>query len=151
MLTFDLFTARSNLRPHVEKSFSQWIIKINGWNLQRMIKVVKLFSYCQNFMGYLPLPFSYMYVCKLVKSLNVISERAWTVFTRYHIVHIGPSVERILTFCSNGSASFNKMAAMIYMVIHLKIFFSRTKKTLKLNFGIQHQELKVYRFLKWWS
>ena len=47
---------------NVEKSFSQWIIKTNGWNLQHMIKVVKLFSYCQNFLRFLPLPLGFIHV-----------------------------------------------------------------------------------------
>ena len=34
---------------NVEKSFSQNILKTNGWNLQCVIKVVKYFSYNQNF------------------------------------------------------------------------------------------------------
>ena len=54
-LTFDIFTARSNLRPHafvwgnVEKSFSQNVWKTYGGNLQCVIKVVKHFSYNQYF------------------------------------------------------------------------------------------------------
>ena len=35
---------------NAEKSFSQNISKTNGWNLQFIIKVVKVFSYSQNFM-----------------------------------------------------------------------------------------------------
>ena len=35
-------------RMNVEKLFSQYILKTNGWNVQRMIKEVKLFSYRQN-------------------------------------------------------------------------------------------------------
>ena len=47
---------------------------------------------------------------RIVKSLIVFfSETAYTVFTRFHM---GPSVERMLTICSNGSAPLNKMAAM---------------------------------------
>ena len=49
---------------NVEKSFSQIILKTNGWNLQCMIKVVKHFSYNQHFVpwGYLSLPWAiYMY------------------------------------------------------------------------------------------
>ena len=34
---------------NVEKSFSQNVLKTNGWNLQCMIKLVKRFSYNQNF------------------------------------------------------------------------------------------------------
>ena len=36
-------------RETVEKSFSQNVLKTNGWNLQWVIKVVKHFSYIQNF------------------------------------------------------------------------------------------------------
>ena len=114
-LTFDLFKARSNLcaltfvSRNVEKSFSQWIIKPNGWNLQCMIKVVKLFSYCQNFGVICPCPLV-INMYKIMKSLKVFfSETPWTVFTRFHM---GPSVERMLTIFSNGFVPLNKMAAM---------------------------------------
>ena len=48
----------------------------NGWNLQYLIKKVKLFRCYQNFGGYLPLPLAiYMYkivkLYKIVKSLNI--------------------------------------------------------------------------------
>ena len=49
----DLFTARSNCDPlqlygeKIEKSVSQNVLKTNGWHLQRMIEVVKHFSYNQ--------------------------------------------------------------------------------------------------------
>ena len=96
----------------IEKSFSQWIVKTLGWNIECMIKLVKLLSYCQNFWGYLPLPLGYIHV-KIVKSLKVLfSDTAWTVFTRFHIVYIWPSIERVLTVCSNISMPFNKTAAM---------------------------------------
>ena len=36
-------------RENVEKPFSQNVLKTNGWNWQCMIKVVKCFSYNQNF------------------------------------------------------------------------------------------------------
>ena len=41
--------------------------------------------------------------------VNVCSETAWAIFTRFHM---GPSVERVLIICSNGSAQLNNMAAM---------------------------------------
>ena len=34
---------------NVDKSFSQNVLKTNGWNLQLVIKVVKHFSYNKNF------------------------------------------------------------------------------------------------------
>ena len=46
---------------------------------------------------------------KIMKPLNVFSGTASTVFTRFHL---RPSVEKMLTICSNGSAPLNKMAAM---------------------------------------
>ena len=48
---------------------------------------------------------------KIVKSFNIFSETACTVFTRFHTVHKGSSVVRILTFL-NGSTPFKKIAAM---------------------------------------
>ena len=82
---------------------------------------------------------------KIVKSLN-ISETASTVFTRFHI---GPSIERMLTVCSNGSAPLNKMAAMPIYGKHLKISFSRTKKALRLNRAqaVSEKTLKNYTIL----
>ena len=66
-----------------------------------------------------------------VWSLNVLSEIARPFLTRFHMV------ERVLTICSNGSASMNKMTAMsIYDITHLNIF-SRTEKALRLNQGIE--------------
>ena len=47
---------------HVEKSFSQHVLKTNGRNLQRMIKALKLCSYRQKFRGYLPLPLGYVQI-----------------------------------------------------------------------------------------
>ena len=49
---------------------------------------------------------------------------------------MGPSVEGVL---------LNKMAPCPYMVKTLKIFFSRTRKALGLNLGIQHLGGKVYQ------
>ena len=54
--------------PHMGKMlkslFSQNMLKANGINLQWVIKVVKHFSYNQNFVpeGYLPLPLGYIHV-----------------------------------------------------------------------------------------
>ena len=39
-----------------------YVLKFYGWNLQRMIKEVQLFSYRQNVWGFLPLPLSYVHV-----------------------------------------------------------------------------------------
>ena len=58
-MTFDLFYDKVSVPTrNVEKSFSKNVVKTNGWNLQFMIKVVKLVIYSQNFIpcGYLPLP-----------------------------------------------------------------------------------------------
>ena len=46
---------------------------------------------------------------KIVKSLNIFSETTSTVFTRFLM---GPSVERMLTICSNISVPLQKMTAM---------------------------------------
>ena len=45
----------------------------------------------------------------------------------------GPIVELVLKICLNGSALLNKM--LIYSKTHLTIFFSRTKKVLRLKLG----------------
>ena len=47
---------------NVEKSFSYYVLKTNAWNLQCMIKEVKLSGYHQNFGGYLPLPLVYIHI-----------------------------------------------------------------------------------------
>ena len=67
------------------------------------------------------------------------------MFSRFHMK---PSVERVLTFSSNGSAQLKRMAAIpIYdkKKKTLKFFFSRTKKALKQNLDIKHWRLKVYQ------
>ena len=48
---------------NVEKSFSQNVLKTNGWNLQWVIKVVRYFSYNQNFVICL-CPWA-IYICKV--------------------------------------------------------------------------------------
>ena len=47
---------------NVEKSFSQYVLKTKGWNLQYMIKEEKLFRHYQNFRGYMPLRLGYINV-----------------------------------------------------------------------------------------
>ena len=51
---------------------------------------------------------------------------------------MGSSVDGVLTICSNGYALLDKKAAMPIndKKTHIKIFFSRTKKALRLNLGI---------------
>ena len=73
-----------------------------------------------------------MYI--IMKSLNIFSESAGTIFTRSHMGH---SVERMLTNFSNGSAPLNKIAAMPIYGKSLKIVFARTGKALRLNLNIQ--------------
>ena len=120
---------------NIEKSFFQWIIKTNGWSLQSMIKVVKLFSFCQNLWGSWRVRGIAIYMYKIVKSLNVFfSETAWTVFTRFHIVHTGLSVERIWHFVEMVLCHSTRWLPCPYMVKHLKSFFSRSLLSL----------------LKWW-
>ena len=47
---------------------------------------------------------------------------------------MGSVIKGVSTIYSNGFAPLNKMATMpIYGKIHLKIYFSRTKKALWLN------------------
>ena len=59
---------------NVEKPLSQNLLKTNGCTLQYMIKVVRLFSYNQNFVI---CPWA-IYIYKIVKSLNIFfSETTW--------------------------------------------------------------------------
>ena len=112
---------------NVEKSFSQNVLKTNGWNLRWVIKVVKHFSYNKIFVywGVSALAPG-LYTCiKLCNFKCFLLWNRWAIFTRFHM---GPSVKRVLPSCSNGSAPSNKMAAMpIY------------GKTLK-NLLLQNQE-----------
>ena len=82
-----------------------------------MIKVVKLFTYDQNFVspGTIdPCPLAYTCI-------------EWCF-------HMGPFVEGILTVCSNGSTiGQDGHHAYIWYKKHLKILFSTTKKVLRLN------------------
>ena len=50
-----------------------------------------------------------MYKYKIMKSLNVFSETASPIFTRFYM---GPSLKGMLTIYLNGSTPLNKMAAM---------------------------------------
>ena len=63
------------------------------------------------------------------------NETTLPIFTR---IHKGPTVEGMLIIYSNGSAPLNKIAAMLIYGKTLKIFFSSTKKVLRMNLGIQH-------------
>ena len=91
--------------------------------------------------GYLPLPLS-IYMLKISQSLNFFfSETARPICTRFYT---GPSVEGVLSICSNRSASLNKMATMpIYDGKTLKIFFSRPKKALRQKLVTEHCGLMV--------
>ena len=85
-----------------------------------MIKVIKRFSYSQNFVPWElsaldPGLHTYIKSCNL---LLFFSETAGPVFTRFHM---GTSVEGALTVCPNGSAPLNNMAVMpIYGKTQLK-------------------------------
>ena len=106
-----------------------------------MIKIVKLFSY-QQMLGVI-CPFPGLYTCKIMKYSKFISETASPIFTRFHM---GPSIEEILTICSNGSVRFNKMAVKpIYGKTLTNLLRQYTKKALRLNLGIQHWGLKFYQ------
>ena len=61
---------------------------------------------------------------------------------------MGPSIERMLTICSDGSASLNKMATMPIYDKTLKIFFSRTKKALSLNLVYSTGDSKSTKFVQ---
>ena len=74
-----------------------------------MIKVVKLFCYNQNFVPWglsalVPGLYTCIKLCniQMYSSLKLVS----VIYTRSHM---GPSVERVLIICSNGSAPLNKV------------------------------------------
>ena len=81
-----------------------------------------------------------VYMYKIVKSLNAfISKTAWIVFP-----------ESLGSFCWSAIDSFqmvphhlNNMSAI--PIPYLKVFFSRTEKTLRLSLDIQYRGLKVYQ------
>ena len=123
---------------NIEKSFSQNVLRTNGWNLQCVIKIVKQFSYNQNFV-------SWNLSSLAPRFLNVFSETAWAIFIRFHM---GPSFERVLPIRSTGSAPLNKMAAIsIYSKNSDNILFSRTKKKKKQLWGW----ILVYSIAVWSS
>ena len=105
-MTFVLFTIRLHLRPYtfvwenVEKSFSQNVFRTNDCNLQCMIKVVKVFSYNQNFVtwGLSALAPGIYESTKLCNLKSSSSETHLPILTRSHM---GPSVEVVLIICSN--------------------------------------------------
>ena len=102
-----------------------------------MTKEANPFSYNQNFVPKIifPCPWA-IYIYKIVQFLNVFSKTARSIFTRFNMV---PSFEGVFSICSNGSAQLNTMTTMlVYGEKLLKLFFSRTKKTLKLNLNIKH-------------
>ena len=79
------------------ETYNVWLEKLNCLATIKILGVI-----C-------PCPWA---VCmyKIVKSLNIFfSETTWTVFFR---IHMGPSVERMLTICLNGFALLNKMGVM---------------------------------------
>ena len=56
------------------------------------------------------------------------------IFTRFYL---GPSVERVLTISSNGSAPLNKMAAMPIKIFLLKNKVSFEAESWYISSGIQ--------------
>ena len=79
---------------------------------------------------------------KIVKSLNrlLLVNRS----TNFHKISYGDFCQREVDNCANGSARLNKMVAMFIYGKTPKIFFSRIKKALRLNLGLQNGGLKVY-------
>ena len=102
---------------NAEKTFSLYVLKTNGRNLQCMIKVVNPFCYNQDCVP-----------C------------CWAIYwyeIMFHKISHGAFCRRDLDFFFNRSNSLNKFAAMpIYGKTRLKIYFSRTKKALWLVVGI---------------
>ena len=122
-------------RVNVEKSFSQNVLMTKSWNLQRVIKVVKYFSYNQKFVPWRLSALALgLYTCIKLCNFKCL---LWNCLRNFHqISHRG--------FCWKGIASlfkwfrfWTRRPPCPYMVKILeKIFFSRTKKALGLNLAI---------------
>ena len=110
---------------NVEKSVSQYVLKTNGWHLQRMIKETKLFSY-----RYLPFLLGYIHV------LNR------EIFKRRHRFHMGSSVERMLTIDPMVPRHWTRWPLCHYMVKSLKNLLLQYQKNLRLI--LVHRGLTVY-------
>ena len=121
---------------NVEKSFSQNVLKTNGWNLQCVIKVVKHFSYNQNFVpwGLFALATG-LYTCtKLCNFLNVfVSESAWAIFTRFHV---GLLSKGYCQFVQMVPRNWRRWPPCPYMVQALEKLLLQNKTAFGLNLGI---------------
>ena len=97
---------------NVEKSFSQNILKTNGWNLQCMIKIVIILVTIKFWpLGIIcPCPWA-IYMYKIVCLYNIMSS-SLKPLEQFLPDYMGRYVERVLTICSNYSAPLKKMAVM---------------------------------------
>ena len=134
---------------HIEKSFSQNVLKTNGWNLQCMIRVANPFSYNKNCVlpGLSALVHG-LYTCIKLCNLQTSSLK-WLdhFFTDFS----GAFCWRGIVSLFKGSASWNKTAIIpIYCKEHLKIFFSRIKKALTESWYIALGSKGLPKLLKWW-
>ena len=80
--------------------------------LQRMIKLVKLFSYCQKFWGYLLLPLGYMRVLQKVLSLSSDNFSATFYQTYFYnqLQSISPLLKHIfVTFLPSCEKQINSL------------------------------------------
>ena len=74
-----------------------------------------------------------IFMYNFVQFLNVFfSKIAGAVFT---LLHMGPSVERVLAMCLNRSMPLNKMAAMFILVKTLKTFLLQNRQIFKAESG----------------
>ena len=111
------------MEKNIENSISHNVLMTNGWDLQCMIWVAN---------SSVTIKFGHPELCALALGLYTISlkiffsETAWQSFTRFHT---GPSDQGVLSICSNGFASLNKMAAIT--IYGKKRKTNKQKKTLK--------------------
>ena len=141
-MTFDFSTTRSSLHPltllwgKCWKSFSENVLKTYGSNL----------------LSYTPLPLDLFWMSSSLKPLEQFSTYfEWGLFFFFFFFFfLKKDINNLLKWLT----PLNKMAVVrIYVYkkkkkekkTHLRIFFSRTKKTLRLNLRVYHRGLKFYQ------
>ena len=114
------------------KIISQYVFKTNGLNfnvwskLQTLLVTIKILSH-----GVICLcPWVYVYMYIIVSSLR--SFLLWNSSTNFHQISHGAFCQ----FVQMVLYHWIRWPPCPYMVKHLKIFFSRTKKALRLSFDL---------------
>ena len=123
---------RAFVWENIEMSFYQNILQTNGWNVQFIIILLKLFSYNQNFAPWgLSALVPRLYTCTKFVTFKY---HLWNRSSNFHQISHG-------AFCQKGIDSLFKLFKLFCFIeqdgchahIRQNIFFSRTKKALRLN------------------